>query len=299
MPNLLPSFVIHQPTSLDEAARLLLDGGDDARAYAGGTELLLVMKQAGLRYEQLVDVKTIPGLDTIEVRDGALWIGAVATHLAIERSALVREHLPALAELESKVANPRVRATGTLGGNLCFAEPHSDPATLLLCLDASVHLRGPDGERVLPIADLVVGPYETALAEGELLTAIELPLRGPSWRASYRKFQVRERPMLGLALALDLDEARGLIGAARAAIGSASPTPRRSSGAEALLVGPVGEVAERLVSAADALADAAELLDDLDGSAEYKRHLIGVLLRQAFERLSVPAAFAPTERGAP
>lgn len=286
MPTFLPPFTIEQPATLEEASRLLLEAGEDARPYAGGTELLLVMKHGGFRYSPLVDVKTIPGLDGIEVRDGSLWIGALATHLAIERSPLVREHLPALAELESKVANPRVRASGTLGGNLCFGEPHSDPATLLLCLDAVLHTAGPEGARSLPIDEFIVGPYETALAEGELLTAIEIPLRGGGWCSSYVKFQVRERPMLGLALALEIDAATGTITAARAAVGSASPIPVRGPEAEVLLLGPLADVAGQLAEAGAALADAADLLDDPDGSAEYKRHLIGVFLRQTFARLT-------------
>src|SRR3954468_20965885 len=183
----LPPFPIQQPATLAEASRMLVAGGEDARPYAGGTELLLVMKQGGLRYDRLVDVKTIPGLDQIEVRGGAagdaLWIGAGVTHLMLERSRLVRAHLPSLADLEAKVANPRVRASGTLAGNLCFAEPHSDPAVLLLCLDARVYLAGPDGERTLSLEEFVLGPYETALAEGELLRAIEIPLRGGGWRS--------------------------------------------------------------------------------------------------------------------
>jgi carbon-monoxide dehydrogenase medium subunit len=126
------------------------------------------------------------------------------------------------------------------------------------------------------------------------LTAIELPLRGSGWRAVYRKFQVRERPMLGLALALDVDEAAGAITASRVAVGSASPIPVRGLESEALLVGPLGDVTSRLAEAASALADAADLLDDADGSAEYKRHLIGVLLRQTFESLT---AAAGAERG--
>src|SRR3954465_2390457 len=120
MPVPLPPFTIEQPASLTEASGMLLDGGEDARPYAGGTELLLVMKHGGLRYDRLVDVKTIPGLDQIEVRSGggrdrqgrggaagdALWIGAAVTHLMLERSPLVRRHLPSLADLEAKVANP-------------------------------------------------------------------------------------------------------------------------------------------------------------------------------------------------
>jgi carbon-monoxide dehydrogenase medium subunit len=291
VPSLLPPFTIDQPASLAEASTALIAYGDAGRPYAGGTELLLVMKHGGLRYEHLVDLKTIAGLDRIEEQNGSVWIGALATHRAIERSALVRQHLPAFAETARKVANPRVRATGTLGGNLCFAEPHSDPATLLLVLDARYHLVGPDGTRRLLADQLVVGPYETALADGELLMAVEIPLPGPGWRFAYRKFQVRERPMVGLALALALDLGPGAetVREARVAVGSLTPTPRRAPEAEALLAGPVSEVTDRLGSAAAALADASELLDDLEGSAEYKHHLIRVLLCQAFEQLSSQA----------
>jgi aerobic carbon-monoxide dehydrogenase medium subunit len=282
VPTLLPPFRVHQPSSLAEASALLVHYAEDARAYAGGTELLLAMKQGGLSYGHLVDLKTIDGLDAIRPCDGQLSIGALATHLAIERSPIVAAHLPILVALERHVANVRVRATGTLGGNLCFAEPHSDPATLLQCLDARLLLTGPNGERELSPADFLVGPYEVALEPGELLRAILVrPLR-PSQRAAYQKFQVHEYPLLGLAVVLDLPDGQ-TITQARVAVGSVSPTPRRSPGAESLLTAARRQAALRLDDAADALADDAELLDDREGSAEYKRHLIHVLLRRAFE----------------
>src|SRR2546427_862999 len=114
MPTLLPRYTIEQPSSLQEASEMLLTYGVEGCAYAGGTELLLAMKQAGLRYGHLVDLKTIDGLDGIEEEDSQLRIGALATHQAIERSPLMRVRLPALAALEADVANPRVRSTGTL-----------------------------------------------------------------------------------------------------------------------------------------------------------------------------------------
>jgi carbon-monoxide dehydrogenase medium subunit len=286
VPTLLPPFRLHQPSSLAEATELLVQFGEDARAYAGGTELLLAMKQGGLRYEHLVDLKTIAALDRVEVRDGEVWIGALATHLAIERSAVVAKHLPILATLEHHVANVRVRATGTLGGNLCFAEPHSDPATLLQCLDTRLLVAGPVGERELSPAEFVRGPYDVALEPGELLRAVAVrPLR-PTQRAAYQKFQVHEYPLLGLAVVLDLPDGE-TIAEARLAVGSVSPTPRRSPGAESLLVGDKRQAAERLDAAADTLADDAELLDDREGSADYKRQLIHVLLRRAFEEVVV------------
>src|SRR5262247_4260373 len=156
----LRRFTIHQPQTIAEASAMLSELGEKARPYAGGTELLLAMKHDLLRYEHLIDVKTIRDLSKIELKNGSLVIGSTATHRAIERSPVVKENLPVLAQMETKVANVRVRASGTLGGNLCFAEPHSDPATLLLALEAKVHVQGKTGTRGLDIDRLIAGAYE-------------------------------------------------------------------------------------------------------------------------------------------
>jgi carbon-monoxide dehydrogenase medium subunit len=272
MPTLLPRFTIDQPKSLSEASEMLRMYGDDARAYAGGTELLLAMKQGGLRYSHLVDLKTIPGLASIEPFDGGIKIGALATHLGIERSTMVRERIPILAEMEHRVANVRVRATGTLGGNLCFGEPHSDPATLLLCLDARLHTT----RRSLTPAEFLVGSFETALRPDELLESITIASLRASQRAAYEKFLVHEYPLFSLALVVDMEADE--VKEARVAVGSVSPTPRRSAAAEELLL------KTRVTEAADALADDAELIDDREASADYKRQLIHVFLERAWTR---------------
>jgi CO/xanthine dehydrogenase Mo-binding subunit/CO/xanthine dehydrogenase FAD-binding subunit len=279
MPSFTRPFRIVQPADLADASRLLLAGGPDAAFYAGGSELLLAMKGGGLHYEVLVDLKTIPGLDGIDDRGAAVEIGALATHRSIARSPIVRSAIAKLAQLEGRIANPRVRSTGTLGGNLCFAEPHSDPATLLLALDAGLETSGPDGPRTIAIEDFTVGPYETALRPGEILRSIVVPKPSARQLVGYRRVQVLEhRPMLGVAVRLDLgDGGREIVGA-RLAVGAASPIPTRSEAAEAALVGDAAAIEGRLAAAAAALADAAELIDDGDGSAEYKRHLIGVHL---------------------
>ncbi|MDE0033626.1 MAG: FAD binding domain-containing protein [Deltaproteobacteria bacterium] len=276
----LRRFAIHRPADLDEAAEMLGHYGDNGTLYAGGTELLLAMRHDLLRYEHLIDIKAVAGLDGIERRDGHLYIGAGATHRTIERSPVVRELLPVMAEMEANVANVRVRATGTLGGNLCFAEPHSDPATLLLALGGTARAQGKSGERTLAMNELLAGAYENSLAQDEVLTGVDVPLPGPSQRNAYLKFQVHERPLLGLALSLELDDG-GEIREARCAIGCVSPTPCRSEAAESLIAGPTDSVEQRLGEAGAALADEAALTDDREGSAEYKRHLIGVLLRRA------------------
>ena len=276
----LRKFAIHQPKTAAVAAQMLAEFGEKGRAYAGGTELLLAMKHDLLRYEHLIDVKTVEGLDKIEAKDGALLIGSTATHRTIENSALVKQNIPVLAEMEGNVANVRVRASGTLGGNLCFAEPHSDPATLLLALGAKVHVQGKAASRALTIDKLITGAYETALAPDEIIPGIAVPGPAKSQRAADLKYQLKERPTLGLALVIDLDGEN--IKKASAVAGSVSTVPTRSDKADGLLTGGKTHVEKQLADAAEALAQAADPVDDLEGGADYKRHLIGVFLRRAF-----------------
>jgi len=263
---------------------MLAEFGEDAGFYAGGTELLLAMRHKALNYRHLVDLKVIPGLDAIAAKDDRIEIAAACTHRTVERSALVREKVPVLAELESHVANVRVRATGTLGGNLCFAEPHSDPATLLLALEARLTAEGASGSRELGVEELIGGAYDSNLQPGEILTRISVPVAKPNHRSAYVKFQVHERPSLGLALWLETPDNAKTFTAARVAIGCVGPFPSRVRDAEAMLIGSRSESEKRLDDAAEAIADSADLLDDHEGSAAYKRHLIHVFLRRAFLR---------------
>jgi len=280
----LSRFEIHQPGSAIEASQMLSHFGDEAGIYAGGTELLLAMKHQALNYRHLVDLKVVPGLDSITVRDGFLEIGTTSTHRSIERSALVQKNQPALAEMESQVANVRVRATGTLGGNLCFAEPHSDPATLLLVLGGAVNVESAAGSREIPVGELIAGAYSSNLASGEILTKIIVPCAKPNHRSAYMKFQIHERPTLGLGLWLETPDAGRTFTSARVAAGCVCPFPTRGLDAEKLLTGSRQEVEKRLPEAADTIADAADLVDDHEGSAEYKRHLIHVFLRRVFRK---------------
>lgn len=263
---------------------MLAHYGDEASLYAGGTELLLAMKHGALSYRHLIDLKVIPGLDSIDVRNDCLEIGSATTHRTIERSAVVRQKQPVLADLESQVANVRVRAAGTLGGNLCFAEPHSDPATLLLVLGGTLKLEGSDGAREVAIDKFIAGAYTNHLLPNELLARIVVPCAKPSHRAAYMKFQIHERPTLGLGLWLETPDEGRTLTAARVALGCACPFPTRALDAEKLLTGSREEVEKRLPQAADAIGDAADLVDDHEGSVEYKRHLIHVFLRRVFRK---------------
>jgi aerobic carbon-monoxide dehydrogenase medium subunit len=272
----LSPLQIHEPTSVVEASRLLAQYGEQAAVYAGGTELLVVMKERLVHYPHLINIKTIPGLVGITATDSSLTIGALATHREIERSPVVRERLPLLAELEANVANLRVRSTGTLGGNLCFAEPHSDPATLLIALDADALLVSATGERRVSLADFFTGLLETVRRPDEVLTEVRIPL--PAARAmAYERFKTHERPTATVAVTMTLDGGRAT--SARIVTGSVGARPVRMAEAESALVGQIpNEVAD--VVAALAHDEVDPTVDGFE-SGDYKRHLVRVLTTRA------------------
>jgi carbon-monoxide dehydrogenase medium subunit len=286
----LRPFALHRPTSAQAACRLLAELGDDAVPYAGGTELLLLMKEGLLRPRHLVDVKRIPRLDTVVHHDGRLTIGATVTHRALERSTTVRMRSPVVASVARHVANIRVRNVGTVGGNLAFADPHSDLATLFLALDAEVRLVSPRGRREVSLERFVRGPWETDRAPDELLTSVTFaPWRGQT-AAAYVKFGIYERPTLGIAVTLRLDGDTTRIADARVAIGCVNPRPARARDAEASLRGcdaaEIEDVSSRIGALAAADADPA---DDLHGSADYKREMVAVFTRRALRAAAARA----------
>ena len=203
---MLRPFRLHEPTTVEEATSLLADLGGAARPYAGGTELLLAMKAGVLAYDHLVNVKTVAGLDSIAYHDGVLRIGCAVTHRELEGSAVLRERFALLAGVERRGANVRVRNVGTLGGNLCFAEPHSDPGMALLLYEAAVEVAGPRGRRTIALEELATGPYETALADDELLTRIDVPELPAGMAGAYLKFGYHQRPTLGIGVAVRLSD---------------------------------------------------------------------------------------------
>jgi aerobic carbon-monoxide dehydrogenase medium subunit len=284
----LPPFELHRPGSVEEAGGLLEQFGDDAVVYSGGTELLLVMKLGFADYPHLVDVKRIAELRRLEVSNGVLEVGAAVTHREVERSPVVREGWPALASMERGVGNLRVRSMGTIGGNLCFADPHSDPATFLLAAGGSLVCRRADGPpRELPVEAFVEGPYQTALRQGELLTAVRLPEPGRGVGIAHQKMSLHERPAVTVTCLVRVED--GQLTSARVAVGSVGNRPQRALDAEAALVGAAAEGLDvRVSTAAEAAAEAADPVEDASGSVEYKRQLVRVLMarcaRTAVER---------------
>ena len=279
----LPAFELHTPDSVEEATALLERFGDEAAVYCGGTELLLLMKLGLAEYRHLVDVKRIAELGALEAKNGSLVVGAAVTHRRLERSPLVRERWPAVAEMEQTVANLRVRNAGTLGGNLCFSDPHSDPATFLLAADAEIVCRRGGGKpRQVPLGEFVLGPYQTALVPGELLVSVHIPELPAGAALAHQKLAFHERPAATVSCLARVDDGR--IVEARIAIGSVGVVPVRAREAEALLTGlSAGALEpEALEAAGAAAARAAEPVEDANGSVEYKANLVGVLVRRTF-----------------
>jgi carbon-monoxide dehydrogenase medium subunit len=272
----LPPFDLHRPRSAAEARELLKRHGEDAAVICGGTELLLLMKLGFSSYGHLVDIKGIDELGGIRAENGTLVIGSTVTHCEIERSPLVLERLPALAAMERGVANIRVRNVGTLGGNLCFSDPHSDPATFLLALDAEVEL---DGGR-MPLSEFLIGPYETALEHGQLLHSVRIPVPPAGTGIAHRKLSFHERPAATVACAVRVVE--GTVIEARIAVGSVGARPVRASEAEALLAGKPAGDGGTLAEAAALAAAASEAVEDANGSAEYKTELVRVLVERCY-----------------
>jgi aerobic carbon-monoxide dehydrogenase medium subunit len=284
----LAPFDIHEPASVAEAAAMLAHYGYDAAVYAGGTELLLVMKEGLAHYPHLVNIKKIGGLDEIALSGDrqALALGALATHHRLQHDPLVRRHLPLLAEVEGQIANLRVRAAGTLGGNLCFAEPHSDPATLLLALAATVELENANERRQLPLDQFLTGFFSTARRQDELLTKVTIPLLPAAAGAAYERFALHERPAATVAVFLEM--ASGVITRARLALGCVGPAPLLVSEAADLLQGQRPSPS-LFAAAAEAIHRAADPIDDIYGTAVYKRHLARVLAARALRQAAASA----------
>jgi carbon-monoxide dehydrogenase medium subunit len=278
-------FELHRPTSLAEALQLKAEYGDSATFHAGGTELLVALKARVLRYEHLIDVKQLPELRHIRLRpDGTLTLGALSTHHAIANDPHVRDLFPGYSELSEHVANIRVRAVGTIGGVLCFAEPHADAPTMLCALDARISLAGPEGRRTVPAREFHLGEFTTARRDDELLVSVDIPPAPAGARSAYRCFGHTERPAVGVAAVWSGDDSLRL-GLWAGAI-TAIPTRLIRTEAAASRLPSSSAMADVWNALKPVLAEEAgeiEAQDDLHGSADYKRHLVSVLSQRAIE----------------
>jgi aerobic carbon-monoxide dehydrogenase medium subunit len=274
-------FDYHEPTTLKKVFSLMEKYGDEARVIAGGTSLIIMMRQRLLTPKVVISLARIPKFEkiTYNAKDG-LRIGAGARHRDIELSAAVQKHYPLLQETFRKVAQPRIRNMGTVGGNLAGGDPLTDPGASLIALDAEVTLSSSKGQRRLPLDEFFIDYYQTALEPGELLTEIHVPPpQRPGWcHIKFTPRSIEDFATIGVAITLQVRN--GTCEDVRLGLNSVASTIVRAKKAEAVLRGKsiddttvqkMGEVA----------ATECDPMDDNRGSAEYKREMVKVLVRRA------------------
>ena len=279
-------FEITEPRSVDEALAML-EGDDPAvRPIAGGTALMLMMKAHLFKPQRLVSLRYLERFSQLHVSEDetSFHIGAMTTFAQLEHSALVRRHLPVVAQTMRGLANVRVRNVATVGGNIAHADPHLDLPPVWIALGAEAIIVGPGGERRVPLEDVFTGYYETSLGHADLIAALVVPVR-PERRALYSKVTTRSAhdwPALGLAVSLERRDDR--IVDPRVVLSAALDKPTRLSQTEEVLrSAPLGPALfARVCDAADAEVD---ITSDSRGSAPYKRQLLRVHLDRALQSL--------------
>ncbi len=267
------------PTSLEDALAALRDGGDEAKILAGGQSLLPVLRMRLNAPALVIDIGKIDSLRAITDEGDSILIGAMAPYHEILASDLVSEHASVLNHAITEVADPQIRHRGTLGGALVHADPAGDCGAPTLCLDAELQVSGAQGSRSVPVTEFFLGLFETAVGEDEILTGIRVP-KHTGWGASYKKFVrvAHQWPIVAVAATVKVDG--GTISEARVGLTNMGATPLRATGVEEALVGcSVDEAA--VAEAAGRAAEGTEPPSDLNGDADYRRHLATVMTRRA------------------
>jgi carbon-monoxide dehydrogenase medium subunit len=279
-------FEYRTPKSLKEVQGNLKEFGSDAKLIAGGTALVIMMKQRLVRPSALISLRSVRGLNGIELKDGGLSIGGLATHRAVESSALVRRRLPVLAETYHHVATIRVRNMATVGGGLAHADPNQDPPPTLIALGATVKASSATGSRVIPLDEFFTDYYETVLNPDEIVTELFVPKLAANTGAAYIKFLPRtadDYATVSAAAVLTLDKTKKIIADCRIALGSVGVTPIRAKAAEEMLRGQPLK-AEAFAEAGEKAKEAVDPVSDFRGSAGYKKDMAAVFVRRALER---------------
>ncbi len=271
-------FDYHAPDTLEQAVSLLTEHGEAARVMAGGTDLVVKMSHGLLRPKQIISLKKIEGLDSIEFdRQKGARIGAMALLAEVAKHPDILRHYPAVAAAAQNTANVQVRNMGTVVGNLCNASPSADNAPALLCLDAMLNIFGPKGERQTALGEFFQGPGETALTTGEIVTSVTIPPPIPRSGAVYQSLSARGKldcSAAGVAALLAFDG--DICQTARIAVGACAPVPMRVQTAEKLMIGsPLDD--GLIQSAARAAGAEVRPITDLRASAEYRWKMVDVL----------------------
>jgi len=296
-----------RPSTVDEALSLLQKHGKEAMFIAGGTDVIVGIKQRKIAPKTLISLRSIEGLAYIKTQGNEVRIGGMTTHRTLEQSTVIKERFPALADAVKNLGSVQIRNVATVGGNICNAAPSADTAPPLLALGTAARIKGSKGERIVPLEEFFVGPGKTILKGDEILLEFIIPASPPHTGSAYWKHTRRKAmdlPILGVALRLSIDrgtapnvqklirdsapeeeilrslDESGLVcQEARIALGVAAPTPMRATGAENVLKG--GKLtAEKLDEAGRIASQEAHPRDSLRGAAWYRREMIQVLIKR-------------------
>ena len=275
-------FDYHTPGTVKEALDLLGKYKDDAKLLAGGHSLLPAMKFRLARPAHVVDLRKVPGLSGIKEEGGMLVIGAMTTHWAVESSPLVKAKCPVLAQTAAQIGDPMVRNMGTIGGSLTHADPAADYPATIIALNAEMVLEGPKGKRTIKVDDFFKSLMTTAVGPDEILTEVRVPVCGANVGCAYMKFPhpASRFAVVGVAAALTVEG--GKVSKASIGITGAGTKAVRARGVEAALLGKALDAAT-IQAAAEKAPDGVDVQADLQGSVEYKTHLLKVFAKRAIE----------------
>ena len=282
------TFEYHRPTTVDEAVRLLATHKDDAKLLAGGHSLIPLMKLRLTTPKHVVDLRRITGLSGVREESGAIVIGALTTHYAIESNASLEGKCPMLPEAAAMIGDPQVRNWGTIGGSLAHADPAADWPAVVLALGAELKATGPKGPRTIKADDFFKDLLTTVLGPDEVLTEIRIPAPAAGTGMAYVKHPHPASRFAVVGVAAVLTASGGKCEKASVAITGVGPKAARAKGVEAALTGKALD-AQTIAAAAEKAADGIAMTADLQGSVEYKQHLTRVYARRALEAAAARA----------
>jgi len=285
----IPDFRYHKPQTAAEACRIL-EANPGSAPIAGGTDLLVEIKQGLRAHSDIISLNSIPELHGITLNDEGLVIGAAVTHNEIAHSPVVQGFCGAIADAASWIGTDQIRNTGTIGGNLCTGASCCDSAPVLIALNALVRITGTAGEREVPLRDFFVTHKETRLKRGELLTEITIPGLKEGTRTAFEKFGLREAASVSVvsaAVSLRIQPS-GICTDPCVVLGAVAPTPIICMGANRVLHGrslsELSGESSAIESAADAAAEESVPIDDIRGSADYRREIIRTLVKRVVRK---------------
>ena len=275
------SFEFFEPKTVGEASGLLAQYGGEAELLGGGTDLIIGMKERTLTPKYVISLEKVPGIEGITYDDtNGLWVGAMTKMRALERSSIVRDRYTALAEGAEEVGSIQIRNLATLGGNIAHGSPAADTAAALLVLNAEVNIANGNGERTVPIADFYLGPGQTVLQTGEILTGFSMPPRSVNTGSQYLKHKIRQvmdLAFVGVATSVSLSN--GTVADTKIGLAAVAPKPIRATNAEAIITG--NSVSDDLLrQAARAAAAQSSPISDLRCTAEHRREIVAALTKE-------------------